>query len=118
MPRAFLYLLLSVPLLTPSGFCLCHLFDADEACAAIADDSAPANDHRDHDPNCPCQYVDAGIRGFLTHNSAVIDDPSNLPAIAAPVLLGCSLPTDRTDRENVPIFPTPPRFVVYLTLLI
>jgi hypothetical protein len=114
MPRALLYLVLAVPLLTPSGFCLCHLGEP----ADVGDHDSPADEHRDHDPNCPCHYVDAGIRGFLPHNAAVIDDPSAVPAIAAPAASACDASTDRPDRENVPVFPAPPRYVVFLTLLI
>jgi len=116
MPRALLYLMLSVPLLTPPGFCLCHLGEGPDVCAA--DESAPADDHRDDDPNCPCHNADAFVRGFLPHDAASVDGQAALPAVAAPMFFASEQPMDRPNRENVPVFSTPPRFVVYLTLLI
>ena len=116
MPRALLYLLLSVPLLTPPGFCLCHLGEPDHNRAL--DQSAPGDDPRDDDPNCPCHNADAFVRGFLPDGSAPVDGPMALPMTALPMRIAAEQSTARPDRANVPIFPTPPRFVVYLTLLI
>src|SRR5262245_28685569 len=116
MPRVLLYLMLSVPLLTPPGFCLCHLGEPDHYCAA--DPAAPGDDHRDDDPNCPCHNADAFVRGFLPDGSVSVDGPLALSMTALPTLVAAERTAARSDRENVPIFPTPPRFVVYLTLLI
>ena len=116
MPRAFLYLLLSVPLLMPPGFCPCHLAEAAaDVCAEGNDDTAPADDH---DPDCPCHNIDASIRGFRSHDSVDVDGPLASPAIVATPLFVLVDAYLRPDRENVPIFPTPPRFVVFLTLVI
>jgi|SRR3954452_18348561 len=116
MPRVLLYLMLSVPLLTPPGFCLCHLGEPDHNCAA--DRSAPGDDHEGDDPNCPCHNADAFVRGFLPDGSVSVDGPMALPMTAIPMLVAAERTKARPDRDNVPIFPTPPRCVVYRSLLI
>jgi hypothetical protein len=116
MPRAILYLLLSIPLLTPPGFCLCHVGEAESHCAA--DGSIPADEHRDDDPNCPCHNADAFVRGFLPQNLLAIDCALAVTVVTLLRHVADQSPTDRPDRDNVPIFATPSRFVVYRSLLI
>ena len=114
MSRALLTFLIALPLLMPAGFCPCHLAEGGDVCAD--DDNATGDDSHDDDPTCPCKNVDAGIRGFRSHDAVEIVGP-----IAAPVLLNAIVfdrfEDIRANRDDIPLFTSAPRYLVFLALL-
>ena len=118
MSRLVISLFLALPLLMPSGFCLCHLADELLICAERADASDSTDRHDDHDSDCPCKNVDAGIRGFRSHDSIDFEGPQPPPALFGRPHTILAEADSMSDRENVPVFPTPPRYVLLQRLTI
>ena len=114
MLRAVLHLLILLPLLTPTGFCPCQFEHEHAACNS--DHEGDTGD--DHDPNCPCRNVDQGIRGFADRGIDEIASPADSALALAVEPIIFQEPAKSASRVYIPIFTTPPRFVLYLSLLI